>query len=369
MPKMKCMLMVGTRPELIRLSEIIKKLDLYTNHVFVHTNQSYDYELNQIFFDELKIRKPDYVLDVKADTVGEQIGKILTQCEQVMLKEKPDAVLILGDTNSALSCIIAKRLKIIVFHMEAGNRCFDENVPEEINRRIVDHTSDINMCYTEHARRNLLREGLASQDIFVVGSPLLEVYSRHTDKIEGSKILEDLQLESGRYFLASIHREENVDNEKNLCLIIKALRSLGEEYKLPVIFSTHPHTKRHLEGIDCGRIRLHKPFGMIDYLKLQLGAFCNLSDSGTGHEDAAILDIPMVIVRDSNERPEVYDTGSVVMSGVDMPTIMDAVGLVRGQIDAGVKFDNPYGVEINCSDKVVRLIVGLHKIMRKRKYQ
>lgn len=311
------MTILGTRPEIIRLSEVIKRLDKYTNHVIVHTNQNYDYELNQIFFDELQLRKPDYVLDVKSKTVGEQIGKILTQCEKVMLKEKPDAVLILGDTNSALSCIIAKRLRIVIFHMEAGNRCFDDRVPEEINRRIVDHTSDINLCYTEHARRNLLKEGLDSQYIFVTGSPLTEVYEVSKDKIEQSNILKHLRLKEGKYFLASIHREENVNNEKNILSIINALHILVKEYDIPVIFSTHPRVKRRLEELNIKgskKIIFHLPFGMFDYIKLQKGAFCNLSDSGTIHEDAAIFGIPALNIRESNERQEAYDTGNVVMT-------------------------------------------------------
>jgi len=356
---------LGTRPELIRLSEIIKKLDKYTNHIFVHTNQSFDYEMSQIFLDELGIREPDYNLDVKADTVGGQIGNILVRCEQVLLKEKPDAVLILGDTNSALSCIIAKRLKIPIFHMEAGNRSFDENVPEEINRRIVDHTSDIGMCYTEHARRNLLREGLAPQDVYVVGSPLSEVYSAHKKSIEESKVLGSLNLEQGKYFLASIHREENVDKEINLRSIIKSLRTLDKEYKMPIILSTHPRTGNKLMNIDCGRVILHKPFGMLAYIKLQQNSYCALSDSGTIHEDAAILGIPAINVRESNERPEAYDAGNVIMTGVDPDTILNAVKVVRGQI--GVKFENPYNGD-NCADKVVRLITGLHKIVKQRKY-
>ncbi len=363
----KVMTICGTRPEFIRLSEIIKKLDKYTNHILVNTNQSFDYNMSQIFFDELKIREPDYILDVKSETVGEQIGKILTQCEAVLLKEKPDAVFILGDTNSALSCIVAKRLKVPIFHAEAGNRCFDDRVPEEINRRIVDHTSDINLCYTEHSRRNLLREGLHPQDIFVVGSPLPEVYLEHKQSIEDSRILEDLNLEKGEYFLASIHREENVDNESNFQSIIKLLYGLYKEYKMPVIFSTHPRTRNKIEKWESmfDKAIFHKPFGMADYIKLQLGAFCNLSDSGTISEDAAILGISAINIRESNERPEAYDMGNLIMAGVDSGVILNAVKLVTEQ--KGVRFDNPYEAD-NFSDKVVRLIVGLHKIVKQRKY-
>lgn len=372
MDDIKVMTILGTRPEIIRLSEVMKRLDRYSNHVIVHTNQNFDYELNQIFFDELQLRKPDYVLEVKSKTVGEQIGKILVQCEKVMLKEKPDAVLILGDTNSSLSCIVAKRLKIVVFHMEAGNRCFDDRVPEEINRRIVDHTSDVNMCYTEHARRNLLKEGLDSQYIFVTGSPLTEVYEVCKIKIEQSNILGNLRLEEGKYFLASIHREENVNNEKKLLSIIEALHVLVEEYNLPVIFSTHPRVKRRLGELNIKsseKIMFHKPFGMYDYAKLQKGAFCNLSDSGTIHEDAAIFGLHALNIRESNERPEAYDTGNVVMTGVDVATIVASVRLVRSQADIGIRFANPYDYQDKkCSERVIRLIVGLNKIVRYRKY-
>jgi UDP-N-acetylglucosamine 2-epimerase (non-hydrolysing) len=369
MLKTKVLTICGTRPELIRLSEIIKKLDKHTDHVFVHTNQNYDYELNQVFLDELKIRKPDYSLAVKADTVGEQIGNILAQTEKVMLKEKPDAILILGDTNSSLSCIVAKRLKVPIFHMEAGNRCFDDRVPEEINRRIVDHTSDVNLCYTEHARRNLLREGLNIQNVYVVGSPLPEVYSVNKDSIDNSNILQELELEPEKYFLTSIHREENVNNEKRLCLIMMSLQTVSHKYGLPIIFSTHPRTQkriRELEFGNDGRILFHKPFGMFDFIKLQRNAFCSLSDSGTIHEDAAIFGIPVVNVRESNERPEAYDCGNVIMSsGASVNNMIECIDLVRSHI--GIKFDNPYGDE-HCSDRVIKLIVGLHKIVRKKEY-
>ncbi len=376
--QVKIVTIEGTRPELIRLSEIIKKLDQYTEHILVHTNQSYDYELSQVFFDELKIRKPDYVLDVKSETVGEQIGKILTQTEQVLLKEKPDAVVILGDTNSALSCIIAKRMKIPIFHLEAGNRCFDDRVPEEINRRIIDHTCEINLCYTEHGRRNLLREGKNPQNIFVVGSPLPEVYAVHREAIAKSIILGELKLENGKYILASIHREENVLNENNLRSIMQALGMLAGEYGLPIIFSTHPRTRKQLEKFgfqlkkysiqSVERILFCNPFGLFDYVRLQKSAFICLSDSGTIHEDSAILGLPAVHIRESNERPEAYDAGNIVMSGVETDNIINSVRLVRGQVDSGVKFSNPYGNETNFSDKVVRLIMGLHKIVAKKEY-
>jgi UDP-N-acetyl-L-fucosamine synthase len=256
--------------------------------------------------------------------------------------------------------------------MEAGNRCFDDRVPEEINRRIVDHTSDVNLCYTEHARRNLLKEGLDSQYIFVTGSPLTEVYEVSKNNIEQSNILSNLRLEEGKYFLASIHREENVNNERNLLSIIEALHILVEEYHMPVIFSTHPRVKRRLGELNIKgskKIIFHKPFGMFDYAKLQKEAFCNLSDSGTIHEDAAIFGIPALNIRESNERPEAYDTGNVVMTGVDVETIVASVRLVRSQVDIGIKFANPYDYQVKkCSDKVIRLIVGLNKIVKCKKY-
>ncbi|RLG10857.1 UDP-N-acetylglucosamine 2-epimerase (non-hydrolyzing) [Candidatus Pacearchaeota archaeon] len=372
MKKIKVMTILGTRPEIIRLSEIIKKLDKYTNHILVHTNQNYDYELNDIFFKELELREPNYVLDVKSKTVGEQIGKILIQTEKVMLKEKPDSILILGDTNSALSCIVAKRLKIPIFHMEAGNRCFDERVPEEINRRIVDHTSDINLPYTEHARRNLLREGLNPENIFVVGSPLTEVININRKKIENSNILEKLNLKKQEYFLISIHREENVDDKKNLIKIITALKEIEEKYQYPIIVSTHPRLKKRIEELDIklsNLIKLNKPFGMFDYIKLQKNAYCNLSDSGTIHEDAAIMGIPALVIRESSERPEVYDTGNVIITGLVSDIILSSIEVAVNQKKEGIKFSCPRDyTDINVSEKVVRLIIGMSKIILKKKY-
>jgi UDP-N-acetylglucosamine 2-epimerase (non-hydrolysing) len=361
--------LLGTRPELVRLSEIIKKLDIYANHILVHTNQNYDYELNGVFFDELEIRKPDYLLDVKSETVGEQIGKIIAQTEAVLIKEKPDAVLILGDTNSALSCIVAKRLKIPIFHMEAGNRCFSEQVPEEINRRIVDVTSDINLCYTEHARRNLLAMGLHTQNIFVTGSPLPEVYDAHTEEISNSQIVKELSLESNKYIVVSVHRDENLGNTKRLKTIVQTLRSVIETYRMPIIFSAHPRTQKKLQDgwfVDK-RVQFHRPFSLFSYVALQKSAFVVISDSGTASEDSAILRLPIVTVRNETERPECDDSGSIVVSGVDEDNILESIALVRKQIDNGVKFDNPYGNGA-CSDRVVRIIQGFHKIVKQRAY-
>lgn len=372
MSELKVMTIMGTRPEIIRLSETIKKLDKYTKHILVHTNQNYDYELNKVFFEELNLRDPDYLLDVKSATIGEQIGKILTQTEKVMIDEKPDAILILGDTNSALSCIIAKRLKIPVFHMEAGNRCFDDRVPEEINRRIVDHTSDINMPYTEHARRNLLQEGLSPENIFVTGSPMAEVLKVNMEKIEKSSILQELKLEKDRYFLISVHREENVDNISNLKIILDTLNLIANKYGYPLIISTHPRTQKRIDELKIIKNDLmyfHKPFGMFDFTKLQKNAYCTISDSGTIHEDAGIMEIPALVIRESSERPEAFDMGNVILTGINSQQILQSIYVVRNQYDEGIRFSTPVDYQdINVSNKVIRLIIGLNKILLNKKY-
>ncbi|AKB23283.1 non-hydrolyzing UDP-N-acetylglucosamine 2-epimerase [Methanosarcina sp. WH1] len=372
MADLKVMTILGTRPELIRLAEIIKKLDAFTNHIFVHTNQNFNYELNEIFFEEFGLRKPDYLLEVKSDSIGEQIGKIISQTEIVMRKEKPDALLILGDTNSALSCIVAKRMKIPVFHMEAGNRCFDDRVPEEINRRIVDHTSDINMPYTEHARRNLLREGIDSHTIFVVGSPLREVIEKNMSKIENSRVLEELGLQTEKYFLVSFHREENVDSERNLQILINTLEALADKYNYPIIISTHPRTKMRLENLNISENKLfnfHKPFGMFDFVKLQKNAYCVLSDSGTIHEEAAIFSIPALVIRESTERPEVFDTGNVILTGINTDVILQSIEVARKQYEENVSFATPEAYQdTNVSDRVLKLIIGMSKLVQKKKY-
>lgn len=372
MDNLKVMTILGTRPEIIRLSETIKKFDKFVDHVLVHTNQNYDYELNQIFFDELQLRKPDYVLNVKSNSVGGQIGNILAQTEQVMLENKPDALLILGDTNSALSCIVAKRLKIPIFHMEAGNRCFDDRVPEEINRRIVDHTADINLPYTEHARRNLLREGLSPDSIYVTGSPMAEVLKVNFNNIESSTVLDELNLVKGKYFLVSIHREENVDNPVNLKMILIALESIANKYGYPLIISTHPRTRNRIDKMNTKMndlFNFHKPFGMFDFVKLQKNAYCVLSDSGTIHEDAGIMGIPALVVRESSERPEAFDNGNVILTGVNPQIILTSIEIVREQVENNIQFRNPSDYqEENVSDKVVRLIVGLNRLIPKKKY-
>lgn len=371
-PELKVMTIMGTRPEIIRLSETIKRLDKYTNHILVHTNQNYDYELNKVFFEELNLRNPDYLLDVKSATIGEQIGKILTQTEKVMIDEKPDAILILGDTNSALSCIVAKRLRIPIFHMEAGNRCFDDRVPEEINRRIVDHTSDVNLPYTEHARRNLLREGLSPENIFVTGSPMAEILKFNMEKIEKSRILEEFNLKKDNYFLISIHREENVDNLTNIKIILEALDLIAKKYGYPLVITTHPRTLRRINELgmpDNDLFLFHKPFGIFDYVKLQKNAYCNLSDSGTIHEDAAIMGIPAVVVRESSERPEAFDTGNIILSGVNLSSILLSIEVAREQLEEAISFKTPTDYQDeNVSDKVIRLIIGLSKLIPMRKY-
>ncbi len=372
MPDLKVMTVLGTRPEIIRLSETIKKLDRFTNHILVHTNQNYDYELNKIFFEDLSLRDPDYSLDVKAGSIGEQIGKIITQTEMVMVDEKPDALLILGDTNSALSCIVAKRLKIPIFHMEAGNRCFDDRVPEEINRRIVDHTSDINLPYTEHARRNLLSEGLIPENIFVTGSPMAEVLKANMEMIEKSSILQSLDLKKDNYFLISVHREENVDNPRNFKAILDAFELIAEKYGYTMVISTHPRTQKRINELNLPGNDLfyfHKPFGMFDYVKLQKNAYCNLSDSGTIHEDAGIMGIPALVIRESTERPEAFDTGNVILTGMNSESMLLAIEVVRDQYEELVKFSTPVDYfDMNVSDKVVRLIVGYSRIIPKKKY-
>ncbi len=365
------MTIFGTRPEIIRLSRIMAKLDEYAEHIMVHTGQSYDYEMSEVFFDDLKIRKPDYFLEVKADALGEQIANIISKSEKVLKKEAPDAVLILGDTNSALAAIVAKRMKIPIFHMEAGNRCFDENVPEEVNRRIVDHISDINLPYSENARLYLIREGIHPATIFVVGSPLAEVADYYKDDINRSKIIVRLGLARGRYFVASIHREENVDSRASLLKLMDALNAVAEKYRMPIMVSTHPRTADRLGKYKSNRHKLvnfHKPFGYFDYMHLQKNAFCVLSDSGTIQEESALFGFPAIQARVSSERPEAFDEGVLILSGIDKDSILRAVEITTRQFKAGEKFDVPRAYSgVNVSGKVSRLIVGLAKIIP-RKY-
>lgn len=365
------MTILGTRPEIIRLSRVISKLDKYTNHIFVYTGQSYDYELSDIFFKELELRKPNYYLNVKADTIGKQIANIISKSEEVIKKEIPDALLVLGDTNSTLSAIVAKRYKIPIFHMEAGNRCFDENVPEEINRRIVDHISDINLPYSENARLYLIREGIHPGTIYVIGSPMVEVLVHYKEKIDSSRILKDLKLSKNKYFIASIHREENIDNKELLGKLIDSLNAVVERYKLPIILSAHPRTAQNLDKHKVkahNLINFHKPFGYFDYIYLQKNAFCVLSDSGTILEESSILQFPAIQVRNSSERPEAYDEGVAILSGLDKDIILQSIEVITKQFALGEKFNIPVNYrDKNVSSKVLRLIIGLTKIVQKRR--
>lgn len=367
MKKLKVMIIVGTRPEIIRLSEVIKKCDKYFNCVLVHTGQNWDYNLNDVFFEELELRKPDYFLGVVGKDLGETMGNIISESYKVLLSEKPDALLILGDTNSCLSAIAAKRLKIPVFHMEAGNRCFDQNVPEEINRRIVDVTSDVNMAYTEHARRYLLSEGMRKEYTFVTGSPLPEVFKRYMNKIDESDILEKLNLEPKKYFLVSAHREENIDNDKNFKNLIDALNEIAEKYDMPVIYSTHP---RSFKKIEEKKIKFHKnikslkPFGFYDYNKLQKEAFCVLSDSGSLAEESNIMNFPAVSIRTSTERPEAIDKGSVILGGITFESITQAINIIVEEKLQGEELVKAHDyIDTNVSTKVVNIIQGYTEII------
>ncbi|ADQ41733.1 UDP-N-acetylglucosamine 2-epimerase [Caldicellulosiruptor acetigenus I77R1B] len=369
MEKLKVMTIVGTRPEIIRLSECIKACDKYFNHILVHTGQNWDYTLNQIFFEELGLRKPDYFLNAAGTHLGETIGNIISRSYEVMLKEKPDAILILGDTNSALSAISAKRLKIPIFHMEAGNRCFDENVPEEINRRLVDHISDVNLAYTEHSRRYLIAEGIRKDFIFVTGSPMTEVLLKNMSRIESSDIIERLGLEKDKYILVSAHREENIDDEKNFFSLMNAINSIAERYKMPIIYSTHPRSWKRIEERNFKfhpLVKKLKPFGFFDYNKLQLNAFCVLSDSGTLSEESAILGFPAVLIRTSTERPEVLDKGTIIIGGITEKDIIQAIELSREILKDKPKLKRPLDYEDEyVSIKVVKIIQSYTKLVKK----
>lgn len=367
MTKLKVMTVVGTRPEIIRLSEVIKANDKYFNHVLVHTGQNWDYTLNEVFFNELELREPDHFLNAVGEHLGETMGNIIAKSFEVLLNEKPDALLILGDTNSALCAISAKRLKIPIFHMEAGNRCFDQNVPEEINRKIVDHISDINLPYTEHSRRYLLSEGIRKEHIFVTGSPMTEVLQAHMDKIESSTVLEQLGLKTEQYILVSAHREENIDSEENFTSLMNAINHIAELYQLPIIYSTHPRSWKKIEerGFKFHPlVRQLKPFGFFDYNKLQLKSFCTLSDSGTLSEESAILGFPGVLIRTSTERPEVLDKGTVVIGGITETDIVQAVTLCRSMWNNQEKtlLAEDYA-DNNVSVKVVKIIQSYSKII------
>ena len=369
MSKLKLMTIIGTRPEIIRLSAVMKCADKYFDHIVVHTGQNYDYTLNQVFFEDLELRAPDYYLDSVGADLGETMGNIIAKSYQVMVKEKPDAVLLLGDTNSALSAISAKRLKIPIFHMEAGNRCWDWNVSEMINRKIVDHISDINLPYTEHSRRYLISEGIDGKTVFVTGSPMREVLDGYKEKIDASDVLERLGLEENKFFLVSAHREENIDNEENFMSLMTAINTIAEKYQMPVIYSTHP---RSMKFIEKRNFKFHplvqnlKPFGFMDYNKLQKTSYCVLSDSGTLSEESAMLGFSGVLLRTSTERPEVLDKGSVVIGGIKTEDVEQAI-----ELSVSMRENNePYVMaedyaDKNVSVKVVKLIQSYKHIVNK----
>ena len=369
MGKLKVMTILGTRPEIIRLSETIKACDRYFDHILVHTGQNYDPRLNQIFFQELGLKEPDYYLECVGKNLGETMGNILAKSYEVIQNEKPDAVLILGDTNSALSAICAKRLKTPVFHMEAGNRCWDWNVSEMINRKIVDAISDINLPYTENSRRYLLSEGIDGKTIFVTGSPMTEVLHKHMDEIQKSKVLDELGLEAKKYILVSAHREENIDIEKNFMSLMNAINQLAETYQMSVIYSTHPRSKKLIEQRNFKfhpLVQSLQPFGFFDYNKLQMNSYCVLSDSGTLSEESAILKFPGILIRTSTERPEALDAGSVIIGGITTETITQAIELSsamqENQEPLGLAHD--YEDE-NVSLKVVRIIQSYTDIVNR----
>jgi UDP-N-acetylglucosamine 2-epimerase len=358
--KLKLMTILGTRPEIIRLSEIIKKCDKYFEHILVHTGQNWDYSLNQIFFEDLDLKAPDHYLGAACSDLGETIGNIIAKSYKVMLEEKPDALLVLGDTNSALSAISAKRLRIPIFHMEAGNRCFDENLPEETNRRIVDHIADVNLCYSEHARRYLNYEGVPKERTYVTGSPMGEVLTANLHKIEKSRILEELGLTKGEYILLSAHREENIDLEKNFLALMNAVNAMAQHYGIPVIYSTHPRSAKFIEQRKFKfhpKVRSLKPFSFSDYNRLQLDAFCVVSDSGTLPEEASYFSFPAVSIRTSTERPESMDKGNFILGGITTDQVLQAVDLaveMHRNGDRGVP--TPDYVDENVSTKVVKII-------------
>ena len=368
--KLKLMTIIGTRPEIIRLSEVIKKCDKYFDQVLVHTGQNWDYTLNKIFFEDLELREPDYYLDAVGSHLGETIGNIIAKSYELMDKVKPDALLILGDTNSALSAISAKRLKIPIFHMEAGNRCFDENLPEETNRRIVDHIADVNLCYSEHARRYLNYEGVAKERTYVTGSPMAEVLTANRAKIDASDVLSRLGLEKRKYILLSAHREENIDNEKNFFELMNAVNAMARKYNMPVIYSTHPRSAKFIEQrgfVFDQLVKSLKPFGFSDYNNLQLNAFCVVSDSGTLPEEASYFNaFPAVCIRTSTERPEAIDKGNFILGSITTEQVLQAVDLAVSMFENGdLGLSVPNYVDENVSTKVVKIIQSYTGIVNK----
>ena len=360
----KVMTIMGTRPEIIKLCRVINELDRHTNHILVHSGQNYDYELNEIFFKQLDIRKPDHFLEAAAETPAETIGNVIAKSDRVMALEKPDALLLLGDTNSCLAAISAKRRKIPIFHMEAGNRCFDQRVPEEINRKIIDHISDINLTYTEHARRYLLSEGLRPEMVIKTGSPTKEVLVYYRPQIEASDILDQLRLEPGRYFVISAHREENIDSDTNFSDLMTTLEAIAEKYDFPLIVSTHPRTRNRMENLGLGEldnhIRFLKPLGFLDYVKLQIHAHCVVSDSGTITEESSILNFPAVTIRQAHERPEGMDEGTLIMCGLKAQRVLESIDIIVSQYSGDLqpfKIVSDYDTK-NVSQKVLRIIMS-----------
>jgi len=365
--KLKVLTVVGTRPEIIRLSRVMSLLDEHVNHIIAHTGQNYDYELNEIFYKDLDLRKPDFFLNVDVSSLEASVGDIIRKSGELLRAEKPDALLVLGDTNSCLSAYMAKRLHIPIFHMEAGNRCFDFNVPEEINRRVIDHISDFNLVYTEHARRHLISEGLPHRRIYLTGSPMFEVLNYYKDKIQASSIAGTLKLEKKKYFVVSTHREENVDNPDNLRKILVILNSLAADYKLPVIVSTHPRTRKRLEALDASkmdpRIQFLKPFGFTDYVTLQMNALCTISDSGTISEESAMLDFSAVSLRNSMERPEAQDAGTIILTGFDQDTVMGSIKIAVRENEVKPLKHLPFEYSVpDTSWRVLKLIQGLSSL-------
>ena len=362
---LKLITVVGTRPEIIRLSCVIPLLDKYTNHILVHTGQNYDYELNQIFFEDLALRQPDYYLNVNTSSLGYVLGETLIKIEEILEKEKPDAMLILGDTNASISAIMAKRKHIPIYHMEAGNRSFDNNVPEEINRKMIDHIADFNLVYTENSRRHLLSEGLPHRRIYVTGSPMFEVLHRYLPKIKQSNILETLNLKPQKYFLISVHREENVDYPENLQKISIVLNTLAEQYSYPIIVSTHPRTRNRLENLEGFKfnslIQFLKPFSFTDYNFLQMNSACVISDSGTISEESAILKFPAITIRNSMERPEAIDAGTIILSGFEPEIVLDSINVTIEEGANYSKICSEYEID-NCSMRVLKLILGTAKL-------